>query len=90
MPLNTEEGHDTTKPLENDFGAKNEGIEVYGYVMSVNEEGTLSLEEGDTYTFNPDENPDISDFNEKYVMILHNNKNEIIEIREQEEEDTPF
>lgn len=90
MPLNTEEGHDTTKPLENDFRAKNEGIEVYGYVMSVNEEGTLSLEEGDTYTFNPDENPDISDFNEKYVMILHNNKNEIIEIREQEEEDTPF
>ncbi len=63
---------------------------MFGYVMSVNEEGTLSLEEGDTYTFNPDENPDISDFNEKYVMILHNNKNEIIEIREQEEEDTPF
>ena len=90
MPQSIEEGHDTTKPLENDFGAKNEGIEVYGYVMSVNEEGTLSLEEGDTYTFNPDENPDISDFNEKYVMILHNNKNEIIEIREQEEEDTPF
>lgn len=91
MPLNTEEGHDTTKPLENDFGAKNEGIEVYGYVIDINkEDGVLFIDEGGTYTFNPDENPDISDFNEKYVMILHNNKNEIIEIREQEEEDTPF
>lgn len=91
MPQDTEEGKDTAEPVESDFRAKNEVIEVFGYVMSVNEEeGTLSLEEGDTYTFNPDENPDISDFNEKYVMILHNNKNEIIEIREQEEEDTPF
>ncbi len=88
MPLNTEEGHDTTKPLENDFGAKNEGIEVYGYVMSVNEEGTISLEEGDTYTFDPDKNPNITDYNEKYVIILHNSDNEIIEIKEQE--DTPF
>ena len=78
------------KPVESDFRAKNEVIEVFGYVMSVNEEeGTLSLEEGDTYTFDPDKNPNITDFNEKYVMILHNN-NEIIEIREQEEEDTPF
>ncbi len=89
MPLNTEEGHDTTKPLENDFRAKNEGIEVFGYVMSVNEEeGTLSLEEGDTYTFDTDKNPNITDYNEKYVIILHNGDNEIIEIKEQE--DTPF
>lgn len=87
MPQKTEEGHDTAEPVESDFRAKNEAIETYGYIMSVNEEeGTLSLEEGDTYTFNPDENPDISDFNEKYVMILHNSKNEIINI----EEDTPF
>ena len=31
MPQDTEEGHDTTKPLKNDFRAKNEGIEVFGY-----------------------------------------------------------
>ena len=59
--------------------------------MSANEEErTLSLEEGDTYTFDPDKNPNITDFIEKFVVISHNNKNEIIEIREQEEEDTPF
>lgn len=87
MPQDTEEGHDTTPPPKSDLRAKNEGIEVFGYVMSVNEEeGTLSLEEGDTYTFDPDKNPNITDFNEKYVVISHNNKNEIINI----EEDTPF
>lgn len=87
MPLNTEEGHDTTQTIKGNLRAENEAIETYGYVMSVNEEErTLSLEEGDTYTFDPDKNPNITDFNEKYVMILHNNKNEIINI----EEDTPF
>lgn len=87
MPQKTEEGHDTAEPVESDFRAKNEGIEVFGYVMSVNEEErTLSLEEGDTYTFDPDKNPNITDFNEKYVVISHNNKNELINI----EEDTPF
>ena len=87
MPQNTEEGHDTIKPIESDFRAKNEAIEAYGYVMGINEEeGTLSLEEGDTYTFNSDENPNITDFIEKFVVISHNSKNEIINI----EEDTPF
>ncbi len=89
MPQDTEEGHDTAEPVESDFRAKNEGIEVYGYVMGINEEeGTLSLEEGDTYTIDPDKNPNITDYNEKYVIILHNGDNEIIEIKEQE--DTPF
>ena len=91
MPQDTEEGHDTTPPPKSDLRAENEVIETYGCVMDINEEdGVLFIDEGGTYTFNPDENPNITDFIEKYVMILHNNKNEIIEIREQEEEDTPF
>ena len=89
MPQKTEEGHDTAEPVESDFRAKNEAIEAYGYVMDINEEdGVLFIDEGDTYTFNPDENPNITDFIEKYVIILHNSDNEIIEIKEQE--DTPF
>ena len=87
MPQKTEEGHDTAEPVESDFRAKNEGIEVYGYVMDINEEdGVLFIDEGGTYTFNPDENPNITDFIEKFVVISHNSKNEIINI----EEDTPF
>ena len=87
MPQKTEEGHDTAEPVESDFRAKNEAIEAYGYVMDINEEdGVLFIDEGDTYTFNPDENPNITDFIEKFVVISHNSKNEIINI----EEDTPF
>ncbi len=79
------------KDIEKDLKKENEEIETYGHVMDINKEDeVLFMENGTAYTFNPDENPNITDFIEKYVMILHNNKNEIIEIREQEEEDTPF
>lgn len=87
MPQDTEEGHDTTPPPKSDLRAENEVIETYGCVMDINEEdGVLFIDEGGTYTFNPDENPNITDFIEKFVVISHNNKNEIINI----EEDTPF
>lgn len=87
MPQDTEEGHDTTPPPKSDLRAENEVIETYGCVMDINEEdGVLFIDEGGTYTFNPDENPNITDFIEKFVVISHNSKNEIINI----EEDTPF
>lgn len=87
MPQKAEEGHDTTQTIKGNLRAENEVIETYGCVMDINEEdGVLFIDEGGTYTFNPDENPNITDFIEKYVVISHNNKNEIINI----EEDTPF
>lgn len=87
MPQKTEEGHDTTPSPKSDLRAENEVIETYGCVMDINEEdGVLFIDKGGTYTFNPDENPNITDFIEKFVVISHNNKNEIINI----EEDTPF
>ena len=87
MPQSIKEGHDTTPPPKSDLRAENEVIETYGCVMDINEEdGVLFIDEGGTYTFNPDENPNITDFIEKFVVISHNSKNEIINI----EEDTPF
>lgn len=87
MPQGTKEGKDTTAPPEDDLKAKNEAIETYGHVMDINQEdGVLFMENGITYTFNQEENPNITDFIEKFVVITHNSKNEIINI----EEDTPF
>ena len=87
MPQKTEEGHDTTPSSKSDLRAENEVIETYGCVMDINEEdGVLFIDKGGTYTFNPDENPNITDFIEKFFVISHNSKNEIINI----EEDTPF
>ena len=87
MPQSIKEGHDTTPPPKSDLRAENEVIETYGCVMDINEEdGVLFIDKGGTYTFNPDENPNITGFIEKFVVISHNSKNEIINI----EEDTPF